>query len=263
MNDFKYITWKNQDGIGILTLNRPKKHNALNFQMINELADRIEACQHDDSVKVIVLKGAGENFCAGGDLKGHPFLTDTNPENRKKYLRLNHRIPIGIRRVPQPVIGALQGLAGGAGMDLAMSCDLRIAASDARMGVLFTKMGLMPDMGGSFLLPSLVGTCRALELFFTGDIIDAQEAHRIGIVNRVVNNNELEEHVISFASRLAAGPLQSYRMNKMAVYKSIEHQFEKALENEVSGQCELINTLDVTEAVNAFKERRRPVFKGK
>ena len=102
-----------------------------------------------------------------------------------------------------------------------------------------------------------------MELLFTGDIIDAQEAHRIGIVNRVVNNNELEKYVMSFASRLAEGPLQSYRMNKMAVYKSIEHQFEKALKNEVSGQCELVDTLDVTEAVKAFKEGRKPVFKGK
>ena len=263
MSDYNSIIWENLDGIGLLTLNRPEKHNALSFEMIGEIAHRLESCQADVSVKVIVLRGAGESFCSGGDLKAHPFLTTDDARLREELIRANHRIPLSVRRLPQPVIGALHGLVGGGGLDVAMACDIRIASEDARLGVLFTRMGLMPDMGGTYLLPHLVGVSKALELLFTGDLIDAAEAQRIGLVNRVVAKDQLDEAVMAFAGRLAKGPLQSYRLNKQAVYRSIEQQFETALEKEVSGQCELSHTEDLREALDAFKNGRKPVFKGR
>jgi 2-(1,2-epoxy-1,2-dihydrophenyl)acetyl-CoA isomerase len=264
MREYKFIAWENREGIGLLTLNRPKKHNALSFEMIGEIVDRLEACQTDETVKVIVVRGAGENFCAGGDLKGHPTIHLTGKDNRlrEEYLRVGHRLPLAVRRLPQPVIGALHGLVGGAGLDVAMAFDIRIAAESARLGVLFTRVGLIPDMGGTYLLPRLVGVGRALELLFTGDLIDAAEAWRIGLVNRVVADDELDNAVLDFADKLAKGPIQSYRMNKQAVYRSIEQPIEICLEKEITGVCELYLSEDFKEAIDAFNTGRKPVFKG-
>ena len=264
MREYKFIDWDNREGIGLLTLNRPEKHNALNFDMIGEIVDRLETCQTDETVKVIVVRGAGESFCAGGDLKGHPTLNLTGKDNRlrEEYLRVGHRLPLAVRRLPQPVIGALHGLVGGAGLDVAMAMDIRIAAENTRLGVLFTRVGLIPDMGGTYLLPRLVGVGRALELLFTGDLIDAAEAWRIGLVNRVVANDALDDAVMDFAGKLAAGPLQSYRVNKQAVYRSIEQPIEPCLEKEINGVCELYLTEDFQEAIEAFNSGRKPIFKG-
>lgn len=265
MSGSQDILWDNRDGIGLLTLNRPDKHNAMTYEMFLEMADRLEACQTDESVKVIVIRGAGDNFSAGGDIKGHPTLTLTAKDNRlrEQYLRDGHRILFAIRRMPQPVVAALQGIVGGAGLDVAASCDIRIAAENARLGVFFTRVGLIPDMGGSYLLPRLLGPSKAMELCFTGDLIDAAEAHRIGLVNRVVPAEELEEAAMAFAKKLAQGPLQAHRLNKQAAYRNVEQQIEIALENEITGVCELYRTEDFQEGIQAFQAGRKPVFKGK
>jgi enoyl-CoA hydratase/carnithine racemase len=259
----EYIKWKNLKGIGVLTLNRPEQHNALSYEMIGSIADRLEACLEDKTVNVIVLRGAGNSFCSGGDLKGHPFLSADNDEQRQEYLLTNHRIAFAVRHLPQPVIGELHGLVGGAGLDLAMACDIRIASENARLGVLFTRVGLMPDMGGTYWLPRLVGTSKALELLFTGDLIDGSEAHRIGLVNQVVAESDLETEVMAFAQRLIKGPLQSYRFHKKAVYHGIDSQMEAIFNLETNGQCELMKTQDVKEALEAFQQNRHPVFKGR
>lgn len=143
-----------------------------------------------------------------------------------------------------------------------MACDMRIASEDARFGVLFTRVGLMSDMGGTYLLPRLVGVAKALELMFTGDVIDAKEAWRIGLVNQVVAADALEEKVLDFAARLAKGPLQSYRLSKWAVYRNLGPGLEAVLEQEVLGQSFLASTEDAREGVQAFLEKRKPNFKG-
>jgi 2-(1,2-epoxy-1,2-dihydrophenyl)acetyl-CoA isomerase len=265
MSDSQHILWENREGMGLLTLNRPEKHNAMTFEMFCEMAERLEACQTDESVKVIIVRGVGDNFSAGGDIKGHPTLTLTSKDNRfrEEYLRVGHRIPLCIRRLPQPVIAALQGIVGGAGLDVAAACDIRIAAENARLGVFFTRVGLIPDMGGSYLLPRLLGPSKAMELCFTGDLIDAAEAHRIGLVNRVVATEELEEAVMAFAKKLALGPLQAHRLNKQAAYRNVEQQIEIALEREIAGVCELYCTEDFKEGISAFQNGRKPVFQGK
>ncbi len=257
------ISWENRSGIGILTLNRPEKHNALDDQLVREIGDAIEACQTDDSVKVLVIQGAGKSFCSGGDLKGNSFLTAGSIREREQCLKMLHRIPLGLRKLPQPVIGAIHGMAVGGGMDLALNCDIRIASTDAKFGMLFGQIGLMPDGGGSYQLPRLVGTAKALELLFTGDLIDAQEALRIGVVNQVVPREELEEKTLKLAGRLAKGALQAYRITKETVYKSMGLDLQMALDQEIAGQVFLMDTEDAQEGVRAFAEGRKPVFTGK
>lgn len=238
------ISWEVQNGVGILTLNRPKKFNALDSGLISAISGTIKECESNDSVKVLVLRGSGESFCAGGDLEGHPFFDTNSAREREKYLEGAQRITLGLRRLPQPVIAAVKGVVGGAGLDLALACDIRIASDDSRFGVLFTRMGLIPDMGGTYLLPRLVGVGKALEMMSTGDFIDAQEAFRIGPVNQVVAKGMLEPKVADFANRLAVGPLQSYRLAKWTTYRNLGLGLEDALQQESLGQNLLAGTGD-------------------
>jgi enoyl-CoA hydratase/carnithine racemase len=258
----KYTLWEIQEGVGILTLNRPEKHNALTDALIKEVADLIETCAEDERVKVLLLRGAGKSFCAGGDLKESRFLSAPTDTEKEKCLRLLHRIPLGLRRLPQPVIAELKGMVGGAGLDLAMGCDIRIASDDSRFGSLFTRVGLLPDGGGTFQLPRLVGISKALEMMFTGDLINAQEAYRIGLVNQVVAPDKLTEAVMSFAGRLARGPSQCLRVTKQITYRNLQLDLATALEQEISGQIFLYATEDGKEGVRAFSEGRSPEFKG-
>lgn len=258
----KYTRWEIREGVGILTLNRPEKHNALNDGLIAEIGDVIETCAEDERVKVLVLKGAGKSFCAGGDLKENSFLSAKNDREKEKCLKTLHRIPLGLRKLPQPVVGELKGMVGGGGLDLAMGCDIRIASEETRFGSLFTRIGLMPDGGGTYYLPRLVGISKALEMMFTGDLISAQEAYRMNLVNHVVAPDLLEETVLSFAVRLARGPFQSLRMIKQTVYRNLLLNFDTALEQEIFGQIFLSETEDGREGVMAFKEGRKPEFKG-
>ena len=258
----KYTLWEIQGGVGILTLNRPEKHNALNDSLIKEVADLIDACAEDESVKVLLLRGAGKSFCAGGDLKESRFLSAPTDIEKEKCLRVLHRIPLGLRKLPQPVIAELKGMVGGAGLDLAMGCDIRIASEDSRFGSLFTRVGLLPDGGGTFELPRLVGISKALEMMFTGDLINAQEAYRIGLVNQVVATDNLHDAVMSFADRLARGPSQCLRVTKQITYRNLGLNLETALDQEISGQIFLYATEDGQEGVKAFSEGRSPEFKG-
>jgi enoyl-CoA hydratase/carnithine racemase len=258
----KYTLWEIQGGVGILTLNRPEKHNALNDALIKEVADLIDACAKDESVKVLLLRGAGKSFCAGGDLKESRFLSAPTDSEKEKCLRVLHRIPLGLRMLPQPVIAELKGMVGGAGLDLAMGCDIRIASDDSRFGSLFTRVGLMPDGGGTFQLPRLVGISKALEMMFTGDLITAQEAYRIGLINQVVPTDKLNEAVMSFAGRLARGPSQSLRVTKQITYRNLQLDLATALDQEIYGQIFLYGTEDGKEGVRVFSEGRQPEFKG-
>ena len=255
------IAWENRGGIGILTLNRPAKSNALNRELLAEVWDKLQSCQSDHSVRVLVLRAAGNNFCTGGDLEGHPFFQSQNTIDKERYIREAQRIVIGLQRLPQPTIAAIRGVAGGAGLDLALGCDLRIVAENARLGVFFTRVGLMPDMGGTYMLPRLVGVAKALELLYTGDLIDAQEALRIGLVNKIVPTDALDEKVLEIGICLARGPARAYRLGKWTVYRNLGLGLEAALEQEVLGQMLLVNTEDFHEGLRAFSEKRAPHFK--
>lgn len=256
------VTYENRDGIGLITLNRPEKRNAFSAQLISELAEQAVACEKDESVKVVVLTGAGKCFCAGGDLEGHPVFELDNPLDREQFIIKAQQIPLAFHRMPKPVIGAINGVAGGAGLDLALGCDVRIAAEDARFGSMFVSAGLMPDMGGTYFLPRIVGLCRAMDMLFSGVLIDAAEAYRIGLVNKVVPVTELMDRTLEMAQRYARGPSQSYKLTKWAVYQGLEIDLPSALEHERFGQNLLLGTKDVREAARAFTEGRIPEFKG-
>ena len=260
---FTVVKWQKSDGIGLVTLNRPEKLNAMNPQLLADLREILEEAEKDEEVKVLVLTGTGKGFCAGGDVEEHPGFKNDNPLIREKYLKEVQHVTLLLHRMPKPVIAAINGIAAGGGLDMAMACDIRIASEEALFTEVSVRAGLMPDMGGTYFLPRLVGVSKALEMIFTGDTIDAQEALRIGLVNQVAPDQELINRAMAMAKRLAQGPSQSYRFCKWAVYRGLDIELEAALEHELFGQNLLLDTEDVQEANKAFAEKRKPIFKGR
>ncbi len=238
----KTVLWEKENGIGIISLNRPEKMNALTREVLQELSAILETLEKDASVKAVILTGRGRGFCAGGDLEGHPAFSDNSALNREGYLREAHQVTRRITGLPKPVIAAINGVAAGAGLDLALACDIRIAAEDAVFAEVFVLAGGMPDMGGTYFIPRLVGVGKALELILTGDRIDAREAWRIGLVNRIVPSSEVMTRAKELATRFAGGPSEAYRFIKWAVYRGLGQNLEDALENEIHGQSLLLGT---------------------
>jgi enoyl-CoA hydratase/carnithine racemase len=216
------------------------------------------------SARVFVLTGAGGAFCSGLDLKDAAKRGVTpGPELRKMMSESFHGVIRALRNCGVPTIAAVDGAAAGFGCDLALACDLRIASDRATFGEIFIKRGLMPDGGGTFLLPRIVGLGRALELFYTGDVIDAERALAIGLVNRVVPHAELEDRVAELADRFAAGPPLAYTQLKNAVYDNLdETSLARALDREADGQMQLLGSKDFAEGITAFLQKRDPKFQG-
>jgi 2-(1,2-epoxy-1,2-dihydrophenyl)acetyl-CoA isomerase len=236
----KTVLWEKENGI--ISLNRPGKMNALTRELLQELSVILKTAEKDTSIKIVILTGKGKGFCSGGDLEGHPAFSDNDPIKRVGYLREAQQVTLQLIRLPKPVIAAINGVAAGAGLDLALACDIRIAAEDAVFAEIFVRAGGMPDMGGTYFLPRLVGTGKALELILTGDRIDALEAWRIGLVNQIVSSSEVMIRAKELATRLAGGPTEAYRFIKLAVYRGLGQNLEDALENEIHGQSLLLGT---------------------
>jgi len=253
----KTVLWEKENGVGMISLNRPGKMNALTRELLRELSAVLETLEKDASVKAVILTGKGRGFCAGGDLEGHPAFSDNNALNREGYLREAQQITRRITGLPKPVIAAINGVAAGAGLDLALACDIRIAAEDAVFSEVFVLAGGMPDMGGTFFLPRLVGAGKALELILTGDRIDAREAWRIGLVNRIVPPSEVMTRAKELATRLAGGPSDAYRFIKWAVYRGLGQNLEDALENEIHGQSLLLGTEFMQGFAGNFSKKRK------
>lgn len=258
------ILWEKTGGVGIITLNRPEKYNAMSRDMLLALGQTIEEAGADESVKTIVLTGTGTAFCSGGDLVGHPSFDkeDPGPVLRKQYVWEGNRLPVVLQNMEKPVIAAVNGVAAGAGMDLALACDIRMVSDRARFTEVFVRAGLMNDMGGSWSLPRIVGLGKALELILTGDTIDADESLRIGLANHVVPHEELMTKTLELAGRFAKGPTQAYKMIKWSIYRALNTDLKAASEHELFGQSFLLGTQDVKNAVNSFIEKKAPVFKG-
>jgi enoyl-CoA hydratase/carnithine racemase len=216
------------------------------------------------AARAFVIAGAGGAFCSGLDLKDAVKRGLTpGPELRKQMSESFHGVIRALRNCGVPTIAAVDGAAVGFGCDLALACDLRIVSDRATFGEVFIKRGLMPDGGSTFLLPRIVGLGRALELFFTGDVIDAQEAHRIGLANRVYPSAELEQRVSDLADRFAAGPPLAYEALKDAVYDNLdESSLSRALDREADGQMRLLGSKDFGEGAAAFLAKREPKFQG-
>src|SRR5215831_13995875 len=250
-------------GSAWLTLNRPDRLNALSPVMLSSLGEVIERLGADRSVGAIIVTGAGRGFCAGGDVKTMASRASQGFEERVEGLRRMHRLPMLLRTIPKIVIAMVNGPAVGAGLGLAMACDLRIAGRSARFGTGFAGVGYSGDFGGSWSLTRLVGTAKARELYFLGDIIDATEAASLGLVNRVVEDEGLREETLTLARRVADGPLIAYRYMKLNLFAAETEPFATVLEMEAVHQARTAMTEDHFEAARAFVEKRRPVFRGK
>jgi 2-(1,2-epoxy-1,2-dihydrophenyl)acetyl-CoA isomerase len=251
------VLWEKEDGVGLVTLHRPQKLNALTRQVFTELEKILAGAEDDKEVKTIILTGAGKAFCAGGDIAELPAFEVDDPLLRERDIEAANRMTLLLYRMPKPVIAAVNGLAAGAGLSIAMACDIRMASEEARFIETFVRGGLIPDMGGTYLLPRLVGLGKAFEMIYTGDMIDAHEALRIGLVNQVLPVSELMVQSTALARRLAHGSAQSYRFSKWAVHQGLESDLGAALEHEGLIQNLLLSTEEVRSAAQAFIEKKK------
>jgi 2-(1,2-epoxy-1,2-dihydrophenyl)acetyl-CoA isomerase len=247
--------------VATITLNRPEARNALDLEMRRELLAALDDLEADAGARVLVLTGAGGHFCAGGDVKLMRDGRWTAAQGRERVESLN-RMVMRLVDFPRPTIAMVDGAAVGAGCNLALCCDLIVASDRARFGEVFGKIGLVPDGGGSWLLPRLVGLARAKELIFTADIIDAAEARRIGLVNRVVPAAELASATRALAERIAAGPPLALGLAKRMVNRAAATDLRSALEQEALSQAIAIVSQDHQEGLRAFFEKRAPRFGG-
>lgn len=257
-----------QGKVALLTLNRPDKLNAFTPAMNLAAQQALREFALDDRVGCIVLTGAGRGFCAGGDVaamrKGTEIGSeDASLERKIDILRRGQDFAWLLYNHPRPVIAALNGAAAGAGLGLALSCDLRIAADTARLGTAYARVGYGGDYGTTWGLTRLVGPAKAKEMFFLADMISAGEALALGLVNRVVPAAELMEETMALAGRIAAGPLVSYRYMKANVNAALTADFRTLLEREAETHLRCGETEDHAEGVAAFMEKREPVFKGR
>ena len=250
-------------GVATLTLNRPERLNALTFEVYGELLDTFRALNTEPGVRAVVITGAGKAFCSGGDV--HDIigkLVDRNADGLLEFTRMTCDLVVAIRQCSRPVVAALNGTAAGAGAVIAIACDVRIAAASARIAFLFTKVGLSgADMGAAWLLPRMVGFGRATELLMTGDFIDADEAFRIGLCNRVVADGEALTAATAFAGQLARGPLRALEITKRALNREAHLDMLSALDEEARLQASLMTEPDFREAYAAFAAKRPPRFR--
>ena len=259
------ILFEVSERVATITLNRPDKLNAFTIEMIDLWADRLEESIGRDDVHVIVVTGAGRAFCAGGDIS---LLMQARSgggavERRAELAEHVHRIPRALALTDKPVIAAMNGTATGAGLDLALMADIRFAAASAKFAETYVRLALTPGAGGAYFLQRRVGIAKAFELFWSGDFIDAAEAERIGLVNRVVPDAELMAHTMKFAQRLASGPTLAIRATKRLLRETAEGDVLAALNLSSTTYGMLATSADHAEAVDAFLAKREPKFSGR
>ena len=256
-------------GVLTLTMNRPEARNALSRAMIAALTAQLASAETDTAVRCIVLTGAGKGFCAGGDVKGMAASGDGTVGNNTideaiHRQRINQRATAGkLFKMPKPTIAALPGAAAGAGLAIALACDLRIMASTAILTTAFARVGFPGDYGASYFLTQLVGTAKARELFFLSERVSADEALRLGLTNWVCPSDELAAKTQALALRLAAGPTVAYRYMKENLNRALAGEVDECLDLEATHQIHCGQTEDHREAAKAFVEKREPVFKGR
>jgi 2-(1,2-epoxy-1,2-dihydrophenyl)acetyl-CoA isomerase len=261
--DFQNVLVELDESVVTLTMNRLDVLNAINTLMLEELTEAVEAAAHDDAIRCVVLAGAGRAFGAGQDLTEFSSAhAGSQALNVSEHLAKYHRLILAIRHMPKPVIAAIQGVATGITLNIALACDIRIAADNARLREVFALIGLVPDGGGGYMLPRLVGMGRALEMALLAEDISGAEAERIGLVNRCVPLAELEKTTSALAKRLANGPTRTYELIKELMYKSLDMDLQASLQLEGQLQEAAYATADHREAVDAFLHKRAVKFTG-
>jgi 2-(1,2-epoxy-1,2-dihydrophenyl)acetyl-CoA isomerase len=264
MSDLEYSV---KDHVATLLLNRPEKKNAFTDGMLTQWRQSLLDAQDDPDVRVIVVTGAGDAFCSGGDLgrRSHQLTADepTVLERKQRFGRTTHSVALTIPQIDKPIIAAVNGAAVGAGMDMALMCDIRLAARSARFAEAYVRVGLIPGNGGCYFLPRIVGVARALELLMTGEFVGADEALRIGLVNQVYDDDKFLESAYGYAKKIAAMPPVAVGMIKRTVYQSLTCDLRTSLELIASQMTIVQTTQDYREAISAYKGKRAGVYKGR
>ncbi len=264
---YEHIRVTREAGIVTIAFSRPETRNSMTPAMGEEVIGAVEEIRGDAAVRVVVLTGTGKAFSSGGNLNMIAQDTGARPDSgapsmvgspREFYARF-----LKIRDLPVPTIAAINGHAIGAGLCVALACDLRIAAADAKMGMTFSKLGLHPGMGATYFLPRLIGTARACELFFTGRVFDAAEAERLGVINRAVPRDQFDAAVKALAQEIAAAAPIAVRLVKKSIYRGGHHSLDEMLDYESLSQGLTFTTADAREGVTAMMEKREPKFEGR
>jgi enoyl-CoA hydratase/carnithine racemase len=259
MADLEYTV---DAGIATILLNRPARKNAFTLAMVDEWARALRTAREDPEVRVVLVTGAGDAFCSGADLS--TFDGEPTTLFRKTMLTEHvHRVAHALEDLDKPVIAAVNGVAVGAGMDMALMCDIRLAAESARFSEGYVRIGLVPGDGGCYFLPRIVGMAKALELLWTGEFFDAREAHRLGVVNHVYSDEEFPAAALAFARKIADGPPIAISMIKRAAYQAAHSDLRTALDLISSHMAVVQSTEDSKEAMAAFREKRPPTFHGR
>jgi 2-(1,2-epoxy-1,2-dihydrophenyl)acetyl-CoA isomerase len=261
---YQDILVDHHDAVAIITLNRPERMNSMGGTLVEDTIDALASFQTNRDIRAVILTGAGGRaFCAGADVQNlqHRSVEATAME-RRRYVQSAQKMTLAIRQLEKPVIAAVNGAAAGGGCDIALACDIRIASEHARFGEVFARIGLFPGTGGTYFLPRLVGIAKALELIWTGDVIDAQEAERLGLVSRVVPHDDLMTEALAFAQRLTQGPPLAISLAKSAVYKGLDLDIHSAFEYAATAESITLTSDDHREGVTAFREKRAPHFRG-
>jgi len=269
--DNKVVLLEKQDGLAIITLNRPEVYNALNAELIEQLPKLIDEADRDEATRVVIITGVGNGFCSGADVRQllakqleNPPLMETVYGEVLRGKSSPMSMAVQMRNMGKPVIAAINGVAAGAGLSIALACDIRIASDKARFSMAFVRRGIIPDTGGTYYLPRLVGTARACELILTGDMIGAEEAERIGMVNRVVPHQELMKATKELGMKLVNNPPLAIKAAKQAIYHGlVAADLETHLNYELFTNGILTQTEDYEEGVKSFLEKREPSFKGR
>ena len=257
-----------RDGrIAKLVLNRPQKLNAITDYMEEEMGRAVKELADDDSVGAVVITGAGRAFSAGADVSELPGAQSNgrgdNPEEIRRNFRKAMDIVLGVHRMQKPVIGMINGVAAGAGFDLACACDLRVGTPKSRFLAAFIRVGLFPGWGGMWLYAKALGIPKAAELIFTGDFLEAEDAYRLGMLNKLVPEEELEATTMEMARKIADGPPVALRLSKMMLYKALSMDLETAMQMSAALETITLTSEDHGEGVAAFREKRKANYKGR